>query len=479
MQRVFLVLLSLASVVWAQNRIGNGDFAAGQAPWNWHQEKEAKATGGIDPAGGPDGSPALRVQVTAAQGANHVQLTCPFPANEIETGQLYEARFQIRAVPARAVSVHLLGAAKPWTNCGLRSSFEATTEWRVQSVRFRGKRPDQDQAKLDFFLGDAVGEVWLDNVSLIPVDRTQGTRTPVAYTMLSGRARLGLGADGAIAALTDSTTKAVLAGGVDPAPAFRLRLEKPGDSPFTRASTDAAKTEISQDGKAFVGTYTFADLVVTTRVAPNGDGLFTCGIEIENHSPWAITAITYPILHCPDKLGQDSTDDRILYPRCDGGVVEDPLRTMGGQSLDDTYPGPLSCQVMAYYDAQAGLYLATHDGSGSPKRLLARLNLDCELAIEHLLPITPGANVKLAYPTVFGVFSGDWYAAAEIYRQWAHQQVWCATPLSQRPDTPIWLKHGGIVTCYSPRARNKDGEFRFSDAGLREFCDSFLNDSLR
>jgi hypothetical protein len=40
---------------------------------------------------------------------------------------------------------------------------------------------------------------------------------------------------------------------------------------------------------------------------------------------------------------------------------------------------------------------------------------------------------------VIGTFHGDWYAAAEIYRDWASKQPFCATKLAERTDTPKWL----------------------------------------
>ncbi|MBT7304821.1 MAG: hypothetical protein HN849_35160 [Victivallales bacterium] len=460
------------------NRIVNGDFADGtHAPWHWHHEKEARATGGIDAKGGIGGSPALRVQVTAAQNANHVQLGCPFAAAEIETGQVYEVRFQIRAVPARACSVHILGARKPWTNAGLRQKVQATPEWREQVFRFRAKRPEQERVKLDFFLGDAVGETWLDNVSLRPFEPPKNMAV-AAHSLASGRSRLGLAADGSVAVLTDVKTKAVLVGGIQPSPAFELRLEIPGQEGVDRSSSEARAvvTQARGPDAGIVTVYTFADMTVRTRVRPIPGGLFDFGLEVDNRSPFAVTGVRYPILHSPEKLGPDSADDRILYPRCDGGLIEDPRRTMGGQSLSETYPGPLSCQLMTYHDTQAGVYLATYDAAGHPKRFSVSMALDCELSVQHLFPIAPGKGIRIAYPTVLGVFSGDWYAAAEIYRRWTRKQPWCATPLSKRQDTPAWLKKGGIVTCYNPRARTKDGKPRFTDEGLRAFCDTFSRD---
>jgi hypothetical protein len=471
---VLFALFAGLSLPAQTNRIANGDFANGKAdPWHWHQEKDARATGGIDATGGPDGSPALRVQVTAAQGANHVQVTCPFPSEQIESGAVYEVRFQIRAVPARTCRLVLIGATKPWGRAGLGERVQATPTWQEQVFRFRGKRPDQDQVKLDFFLGDAVGETWFDNVSLTPY-KAPATRPVPLHTLAAGRSRLGLGKDGGVLSLTDARTQAVLVGGIDPAPAFVLQLEKPGDDTVVRSSSEATDVQVSGSERGLTGVYTFPDMVVNTeiRVLPES-GLFAFGLTVENRSPYAVTAATYPILHAPNMLGKDSADDRILYPRCDGGLVEDPRRTMGGQSLSDIYPGPLSCQLMTYHDATAGLYLATYDAAGHPKRFTARMGLDCELSVQHLFPLVPGENAATSYETVLGVFSGDWYAAAEIYRMWSHQQAWCKTPLAKRADTPEWLRQGGIVTCYDPRAKSKGGKRRFTDEGLRAFCDIF------
>jgi hypothetical protein len=55
-------------------------------------------------------------------------------------------------------------------------------------------------------------------------------------------------------------------------------------------------------------------------------------------------------------------------------------------------------------------------------------------------PGTQGpSETKLPYNVVLGTFHGDWYRAAEIYRDWASQQPFCAAKLIQRTDIPKWL----------------------------------------
>jgi len=51
----------------------------------------------------------------------------------------------------------------------------------------------------------------------------------------------------------------------------------------------------------------------------------------------------------------------------------------------------------------------------------------------------------LHYSVVLGVFSGDWYDAAQIYKAWASKQWWTKGNLTAGKDTPLWLKKSGVV----------------------------------
>jgi len=45
------------------------------------------------------------------------------------------------------------------------------------------------------------------------------------------------------------------------------------------------------------------------------------------------------------------------------------------------------------------------------------------------------SNFKIAVQA----FSGDWYRAAEIYRDWSLEQFWARAPLHKRRDVPQLL----------------------------------------
>jgi hypothetical protein len=46
---------------------------------------------------------------------------------------------------------------------------------------------------------------------------------------------------------------------------------------------------------------------------------------------------------------------------------------------------------------------------------------------------------RLEYNVAVRTFTGDWYAAAELYRQWSLNQPWAQKPLHRRSDVPAWL----------------------------------------
>ena len=107
------------------------------------------------------------------------------------------------------------------------------------------------------------------------------------------------------------------------------------------------------------------------------------------------------------------------------------------------YPGPVALQMHAYYDDTAGLYMAAYDADGHAKhfryRAAEKMNA-LDLTIQHHYNERPGVHFQLPYDTVMGVFHGDWYTAADMYKEWARTQHWCSRKLAERDDVPDWFK---------------------------------------
>jgi hypothetical protein len=103
------------------------------------------------------------------------------------------------------------------------------------------------------------------------------------------------------------------------------------------------------------------------------------------------------------------------------------------------YPGRAFAQFLAWTNAGAGVYLACEDTEANVKMIHpVRREPGIRLGIAHIGDWPEQGERTLEYDVVLGSFSGDWYDAAELYREWALQQKW-ATPLTQRSDIPQWL----------------------------------------
>ena len=189
-------------------------------------------------------------------------------------------------------------------------------------------------------------------------------------------------------------------------------------------------------------------MIVTTKISAGEDGLLHFGIDVKNPSDRAVAAIGYPCFAASPSLGDDASDDRLLFPQShtDGIVVNSPGKL--NRHLHGTYPGSAAVQLMALYDSTAGLMLATQDAGGHCKKFEVNMssNRFVEFKITHLRPELPGDGCT-PYDTVMGTFTGDWRAAADLYKRWARNQPWCSRKLTHRDDVPEFLKEGaaGVI----------------------------------
>ena len=200
-------------------------------------------------------------------------------------------------------------------------------------------------------------------------------------------------------------------------------------------------------------------------------------------------------IYCPDielgVIGESGADDFLIMPPAEGRSVRDPIhwdlnqkneRTMHDVTTDlvpvkidndqpatgfgfgaqEPYGTPYATargqfQLCGYYqkkghfyypsaDPGPGLYLAAHDSSAYPKVFYATSRPK-----EGLLRFAvgafpddsarPGLDYEQTWPFVIGSFTGDWFDAAMIYREWALRQRWMFKgPLHRRGDVPPWAK---------------------------------------
>ena len=140
-------------------------------------------------------------------------------------------------------------------------------------------------------------------------------------------------------------------------------------------------------------------------------------------------------------------DDRLATPCYTGRLCYNPIENgiLGKNNLFLVNRSEHSMQFDAWYNQGNGLFLSPRDGGQNIKRY--SLSADEKNGFTWGLVNVPN-NMKAVpqvwetpYTTAVQVFSGDWYDAAMIYREWAVNQSWCGEgQLHLRTSTPTWYK---------------------------------------
>jgi hypothetical protein len=244
-------------------------------------------------------------------------------------------------------------------------------------------------------------------------------------------------------------------------PLFKIEFLNDHAEFRTVTSSEAQEVSVSKHGEQDGATVTIeykriAQLPLDARVTvrcPVGETLTYWSLELDNRTNLWIGHIQFPVIEVPFDNAANRNYSHILWSFADGALAGplEPSITLGGwqgteYDIPETwrfnnYPGEwTSTQLMAYYNDAGGLYVACDDPKGLPKFIDPLLEKDgITMGLGHFPGTRGPGETKLPYHVVIGTFHGDWYAAAEIYRNWASKQSFCATKLAQRTDIPKWI----------------------------------------
>ncbi len=200
------------------------------------------------------------------------------------------------------------------------------------------------------------------------------------------------------------------------------------------------------------GTPLNVDVHVTIEVKDDSP-LSNWTISIINNENITIEAINFPSISGLGQISLDPELDFLVYPSMSGLLFQNPLSnfvTDRGWGWELYYPSAYSTmQFIGYYGISpaAGLYIAAYDRDGNSKYFdFSKPNLSwLHTKIAHIPEFGEGSGYLSGYSSIIGVFSGDWYDAAQIYRSWALHQPWASQgPLATRSDIPAWYSSAGI-----------------------------------
>lgn len=255
-------------------------------------------------------------------------------------------------------------------------------------------------------------------------------------------------------------------------PIFTLKLSDAAGKPGCLSARQAMKISFTREdgGNRTTIRFYFEKLggqSINARVkidSPKKEALTYWTIDIENNTGRVLEWIDFPCVTVSTKLSGRPGSERLLWSRS-SGILFDPGKerlpeTLQGDDIpgltsekgrEISYPGIITAQLMACYNDKAGLYTAAYDPDGNLK-IIAPFQIENAVRLTYV-HFRGHANKQdsLPYPVVLGVFQGDWYAAAEIYRGWAQTQPWCKKPLPR--NTPSWWLDSPIVTTFLPRGQ--------------------------
>ncbi|RUA00719.1 MAG: hypothetical protein DSY89_06065, partial [Deltaproteobacteria bacterium] len=216
-------------------------------------------------------------------------------------------------------------------------------------------------------------------------------------------------------------------------PLFSLTLRRRGgQTGLTISSRDNwAQVTTSNDGTTCRFVFTNPDnaafpdtLTATLDIAVSGDRsqwhLSVNGVG-NNHS---LMNITFPEVNIAAP-----GNDQVLIPKYSGTLLPNPVA--GNINKNLYYPRGWSAtmQFLAYYNTQYGIYLGFHDPKASLKHFIIRAT-NGHLNFRGTWPAADktvaGNDFHMDGPFELDLFSGDWFDAARIYKQWAaqHAEYW-------------------------------------------------------
>ena len=192
-------------------------------------------------------------------------------------------------------------------------------------------------------------------------------------------------------------------------------------------------------------------------------------IEIDNQTSYLIDYIDFPNVIVPNDLVAQGGDSRIFWPAQEGVVIEDvsireesirkyrPIEHPNLLGWIGLYPSSAQMQFMAYYSTESGLYMATHDDRFHVKGIeYCKAGKDGVKLEYHLFAEGAGKGIyRLPYDVVIGTFDGDWYDAADIYREWAESSTLPRPKkITDNTELPDWYFESPVVVTYPVRGEH-------------------------
>lgn len=181
---------------------------------------------------------------------------------------------------------------------------------------------------------------------------------------------------------------------------------------------------------------------ITMKVrADKGDPISHWSLKALLPDGWKVTKAVYPII--PNITVANGM--KMAAPA--GWGIE--YQVQSDTAYHAIYPScSCSMQFIALYAGGNGLYIGTHDPQANHKEIDAKSKGEHTFAYQCVnwpgIPEKAEKEYEVPFEAAIGVFDGDYYAAAQIYREFSLTAPWGkAGPVSKRP-IPKWLTENDL-----------------------------------
>lgn len=243
-------------------------------------------------------------------------------------------------------------------------------------------------------------------------------------------------------------------------PLFEFQLRDGGDTQII--NSDQAKNIILCENDDNVKLkYEFDNLIfkVTLYLSNRIEATFS----FENNTGKYVEWVDFCSVAVPNDLVSTGGSGRIAIDTNEGMLIEDiklkenfypykfrPLN-YPSEGLYAMFPAVVQSQFLSYYDDTAGIYIATEDSARSIKGIdFGPLEDAIKLQFKLYSGIEKDVvDFNLGYNLVMDFFCGDWYCAAEMYREWFENNLpENLLPIEENQDLPEWYTDSPLVVTY-------------------------------
>lgn len=225
----------------------------------------------------------------------------------------------------------------------------------------------------------------------------------------------------------------------------------PAEVSFRRKGKDCLQILWSQPSGA-----SGVEVMATVRLKKDRPSLAEWVLEARGLDSLEVMDIKFPLI---GGIRPQGDDDKLAVGAYTGRLYQNPwsLATAEKPLSISRATGYQALQVNVLYNPQSdGIYWGTEDPDAWYKTFNMEMHPDAaQIHMAHYLRRDLDASTySTPYPSIIGVFKGDWLDAAQLYAKWGREQDWVKNSRLKKGLVPEWVLKTGLWEWNRGRSQN-------------------------